>query len=154
GSESGLCLPVATRFWTLDPIDGTKGFLRGDQYAIALALLEKGQVQIGVLGCPNLNADARPDFGCPGVVVAALRGRGAWSAPADQPDQFRRLYVSERADPSQARTLRSFEAGHTNTDDMAELAGTLGVQAEPVLMDSQAKYAVLAAGHGELLFRL
>jgi len=30
------------RFWALDPIDGTKGFLRGDQYAIALALIEKG----------------------------------------------------------------------------------------------------------------
>ena len=27
------------RFWTLDPIDGTKGFLRGDQYAVALALI-------------------------------------------------------------------------------------------------------------------
>ncbi|NBB74735.1 MAG: 3'(2'),5'-bisphosphate nucleotidase, partial [Bacteroidetes bacterium] len=27
------------RFWTLDPIDGTKGFVRGDQYAIALALV-------------------------------------------------------------------------------------------------------------------
>ena len=26
-------------FWTLDPIDGTKGFLRGQQYAIALALV-------------------------------------------------------------------------------------------------------------------
>src|SRR5207249_2076251 len=26
------------RFWTLDPIDGTKGFLRNEQYAIALAL--------------------------------------------------------------------------------------------------------------------
>jgi 3'(2'), 5'-bisphosphate nucleotidase len=26
---------VTDRFWTLDPIDGTKGFLRGDQYAIA-----------------------------------------------------------------------------------------------------------------------
>jgi 3'(2'), 5'-bisphosphate nucleotidase len=30
------------RFWTLDPIDGTKGFIRGDQYAIALALIEDG----------------------------------------------------------------------------------------------------------------
>ena len=27
------------RFWTLDPIDGTKGFLRRQQYAIALALI-------------------------------------------------------------------------------------------------------------------
>src|SRR6187401_2732543 len=41
-------------FWTLDPIDGTKGFLRREQYAVALALVEDGRVQIGVLGCPEL----------------------------------------------------------------------------------------------------
>ena len=32
------------RFWVLDPIDGTKGFIRGEQYAIALALVEEGEV--------------------------------------------------------------------------------------------------------------
>ncbi len=42
------------RYWTLDPIDGTKGFLRGEQYAIGLALIEGGDVILGVLGCPNL----------------------------------------------------------------------------------------------------
>src|SRR4029453_15089164 len=36
---------VAPRFWTLDPIDGTKGFVRGDQYAVALALIEGGDLQ-------------------------------------------------------------------------------------------------------------
>ena len=41
-------------FWTLDPIDGTKGFLRGDQYALALALVEGGCVRVGILGCPRL----------------------------------------------------------------------------------------------------
>lgn len=41
------------RFWTLDPVDGTLGFVRGDQYAVALALIEDGQVVLGVLGCPN-----------------------------------------------------------------------------------------------------
>lgn len=29
-------------------------FLRGDQYAIALALLDEGKVVLGVLACPNL----------------------------------------------------------------------------------------------------
>lgn len=29
-------------------------FLRGDQYAIALALLDEGRVVLGVLACPNL----------------------------------------------------------------------------------------------------
>src|SRR3989338_7197595 len=30
----------AGRFWTLDPVDGTKGFLRGGQYVTAIALIE------------------------------------------------------------------------------------------------------------------
>lgn len=46
------------RVWCLDPIDGTKGFLRGKreggQYCVALALLEDGVPTIGVMGCPNL----------------------------------------------------------------------------------------------------
>ncbi|KAF2305125.1 hypothetical protein GH714_001932 [Hevea brasiliensis] len=41
------------RFWTLDPVDGTLGFVRGDQYAVALALIEDGEVMLGILGCPN-----------------------------------------------------------------------------------------------------
>jgi 3'(2'), 5'-bisphosphate nucleotidase len=51
--DRGAAQP-SRRFWVLDPIDGTKGFLRGDQYAVALALVVDGQVVIGVLGCPNL----------------------------------------------------------------------------------------------------
>jgi len=50
------------RVWSLDPIDGTKGFLRGKreggQYCVALALLENGVPTIGILGCPNLPASA------------------------------------------------------------------------------------------------
>jgi 3'(2'), 5'-bisphosphate nucleotidase len=50
--------------------------------------------------------------------------------------------------------LRSFEAGHTNTGQIGDLIEMLGIQAEPVRMDSQAKYCVLAAGGGEILLRL
>jgi 3'(2'), 5'-bisphosphate nucleotidase len=50
--------------------------------------------------------------------------------------------------------MRSFEAGHTNVSQIDEFAAALGIQAEPVRMDSQAKYAVLAAGGGELILRL
>lgn len=39
--------------WVLDPVDGTLGFVRGDQYAVALALVDDGEVGLGVLGCPN-----------------------------------------------------------------------------------------------------
>jgi 3'(2'), 5'-bisphosphate nucleotidase len=46
--------PTNQTFWTLDPVDGTKGFLRGEQFAIALALIVQGEVKLGILGCPNL----------------------------------------------------------------------------------------------------
>lgn len=49
---------ISQRIWCLDPIDGTKGFLRGrvkgGQYCIALALIEDGEPVVSVLGCPNL----------------------------------------------------------------------------------------------------
>jgi 3'(2'), 5'-bisphosphate nucleotidase len=50
--------------------------------------------------------------------------------------------------------MRSAEDSHTNAGAIDALAARLGIEAEPVRMDSQAKYAVLAAGGGELLFRL
>lgn len=43
------------RIWVLDPIDGTKGFLRGEHFCIGLGLLVDGIPQLSVLGCPNLN---------------------------------------------------------------------------------------------------
>lgn len=141
------------RFWTLDPIDGTKGFLRGDQYAVALALVQDGQTLLGVLGCPNLSEARRPDKGGSGSLLVAVRGQGAWVAPLDDDGRFTRLRVSDHDDPADARVLSSFEAGHTNVGRTDEWMGALGVQAEAVRMDSQAKYGLLAAGAGELLVR-
>ena len=145
---------AAPRFWTLDPIDGTKGFLRGDQYAIVLALVVDGHVQIGVLGCPNLTRAKQPDLNGPGSLVIAVREAGAWTTSLASPGDFQQLQVSTQADPAQARLLRSFESGHTNVSQIDTFAQALGIQTEPVLMDSQAKYAVLAAGKGDLMLRL
>ncbi len=62
--------------------------------------------------------------------------------------------MSEQEDSKRARLLRSAEAAHTDLNALDEIAQHLGIGAEAVRMDSQAKYSVLAAGEGELLFRL
>jgi 3'(2'), 5'-bisphosphate nucleotidase len=142
------------RFWTLDPIDGTKGYLRGDQYAVALALVVDGQVQIGVLGCPNLVDSYRPDIDGVGSLVIAARGQGAWTTSLSAPGLFEKLQVSRRCEPCLGRILRSYEESHTNLGQLDHLAHRLGVRAESVRMDSQAKYAVLAAGKGDAILRL
>jgi 3'(2'), 5'-bisphosphate nucleotidase len=140
-------------FWTLDPIDGTKGFLRREQYAVALGLIENGSVQLGVLGCPELADSRRPDSNGGGSLVAAVRGDGTWYRPLEGKD-WKRLAVSKRSDPSTAHILRSVEKSHTNVDEIGQLASKLGVTSPPAGMDSQAKYAVLAAGEGDVLLRL
>lgn len=142
-------------YWTLDPVDGTKGFLRKDQYAVALALVENGRVVLGALGCPELEEGVRPAKGGAGSILLAARGQGAWVQSLAEPNgKWTRLKASTSSDPAGARLLRSVEKSHTDADSIGDLATRLGVKADPVPMDSQAKYAVLAAGGGDVILRL
>ena len=143
------------RFWTLDPLDGTKGFLRGGQYAVALALIEDGAVVLGVLGCPNL---PRSDGESGGSMYVAVRGGGAWTLridPADG-DAARRISVAGHGDGDGAalRFCEPVEAEHSAQGEAARVAGALGVSAPPLRMDSQCKYAMVARGSVALYLRL
>ncbi len=148
------------RRWTLDPVDGTKGFLRDQQYAVALALLQDGEVVAGVLGCPNLpEAFARDAAGVdngPGCLFVAERGRGTWQLPLSGEgwSDARRVTVSKAINFRGARFTESFESGHSSRDAGAAVADELGITASPLRMDSQAKYAVVGRGDAELYFRL
>ncbi len=141
-------------FWTLDPIDGTKGFLRHEQYAIAFAFIRDGRVALGVLGCPELADSRRSVIGGPGSILIAARGSGTWQRPLEGDERWQQLASSDRSRPPTARILRSVEKAHTNVDEIGQLAARLGVTTPPLAMDSQAKYAVLAAGEGDVLLRL
>ncbi|MCG8450828.1 MAG: 3'(2'),5'-bisphosphate nucleotidase [Pirellulales bacterium] len=152
--DRGAGEPTDT-FWTLDPVDGTKGFLRGDQYAVALGYIKDGMVRVGALGCPELANGIRPDKGGSGSLLVARRDSGTWvGALDDEQTEWRRLNVSERPSTSEARLLCSVEKAHTDTGGIGLLVKTLGIEADPVPMDSQAKYAVLAAGGGDVNLRL
>jgi len=140
------------RYWTLDPIDGTKGFLRAQQYAIALALIENGQVVLGILGCPNLRPS---DGGSKGILMTAVRDKGAATLPLNAASlDGESVRVSNITDPAQARFSESVESGHSNQSDSAKIAELLGITAEPVRMDSQAKYAAVARGDASIYLRL
>jgi len=140
---------VTDRYWTLDPIDGTKGFLRGEQYAIALALIERGEVVLGVLGCPNL---AMGDHS--GVLLQATRPGRTEMAPLDAAQQTRPVQVSQLLDVGQARFCESVEAAHSNQNEAAQIAALLGIRSEPYRIDSQCKYAAVARGDASIYLRL
>ncbi|MFI2005329.1 histidinol-phosphatase [Streptomyces jumonjinensis] len=74
GEETGGSV-TAGRTWMVDPIDGTKNFLRGvPVWATLIALLEDGRPTVGVISAPALHSR-----------WWAAAGRGAWlrRGPAD-----------------------------------------------------------------------
>ena len=69
GEEEGLSGRVdATYRWILDPIDGTKSFVRGvPLYGVMVGLLREEEPLVGVVNIPALNE-----------IVYAARGQGCW----------------------------------------------------------------------------
>jgi 3'(2'), 5'-bisphosphate nucleotidase len=163
----GAC---GSRFWVLDPIDGTKGLLRGGQYVIALGLVVGGKVEVAVIGCPRLSLTTRtilPDApadhsqhaavevredASQGGVALAVRGHGAWWMPVHG-QYLAPLSVSAESDPSRMRALHSHESSHSDLAPLQRVLQHLGSHTSPILMDSQAKHVLLAAGAAELLMR-
>ena len=139
----------SARFWVIDPVDGTKGFLRRMQYVTALALIVDSQVVLSVLGCPQLTLH---DY--TGGLTFAVIHQGAFWQPFAAPNQLFPLHVSPQTDPTRARILRSFEDAHTNSSEIESFAACTHNTTDPVRMDSQAKYALLAAGQADILLRL
>jgi 3'(2'), 5'-bisphosphate nucleotidase len=138
------------RFWTLDPLDGTRGFLRGDQYAVALALIEDGEVVVGALACPALPHRLDDPAGEVGIAFAAARSQG-----------WRSVSFAQGAQPScvadiasVARLVQSVEESTSHHALQERIAEQLQLAGPALKMDSQAKYAAVARGDAALYLRL
>lgn len=79
-------------YWVLDPIDGTRGFLKGSEalYVVGLALVVEGETVLGVMGCPNWQygfsnestteiLENRKNLVESGVIMIAHIGCGTWT---------------------------------------------------------------------------
>lgn len=68
GEESATERMDADCLWLVDPIDGTKSFIRGyPMFSTQIALLQRGRLELGVSSAPVY-----------GEIACAERGRGAW----------------------------------------------------------------------------
>ena len=143
GGEAGA------RFWTLDPIDGTKEFLWGGSYSIALALIVDGEVKLGVLGCPNLPRkwdDPQAQRGC---LFVAERGEGAWVRSLDGAHS-EQIHVSQTI----SRLVDTVESSHSDVDVHKQIAQQMGLIEEPIKIIGQAKHGVLARGEASVYMNL
>ena len=150
--DYGGAKTYSDRFWTLDPIDGTKGFLRKEQYAVSLALIVEGKIVLGVLGCPNLPFPGENPTA--GTLYYAIAGQGSYALPLVREQEPKRIRVTTTADFSESRFCESVESGHSSHSHSQQLAERLGISKEPRRLDSQAKYAVVAQGEADIYMRL
>lgn len=168
------------RHWVLDPVDGTLGFVRGDQYAVALAMIEEGEVVLGVLGCPNyplrrewLNYHHRyyqlmsklspPGSGVwsKGYVLSTQKGSGqVWMEPLVNDiiklglsNVARPVSVSSIDDPALATFCEPVEKANSSHSFTAGLAHSLGLSNHPLRVYSMAKYAAIARGDAEIFMK-
>ena len=174
-SELGPLAPATTSispppaYWTLDPIDGTKGFIAGRGYAVCLALIENGRPTLCALACPKLPllGDAT---GAPGSVIAAERAGpdALWSplfcypftAGSPIPTTYADIAPSSASTTPRLSTPRPPVPRWTSGLDrsardirlLEALVGQIGGDIA-LAIDSQAKYAAIAIGMADIYLR-
>lgn len=136
-------------------------YSRGGQYAICLALVIDGKVELGVIGCPNLSihpvsskSQDTPPVGC---LMYAEKNKGAYQEALGESigtSIATRIQTSTITSMEQVKFCESFESKHSNHGHAIEISRMLGIVNESIRMDSQCKYGVLGRGDVEVYLRL
>ncbi|WP_443190200.1 3'(2'),5'-bisphosphate nucleotidase CysQ [Pseudomonas indica] len=145
-SEEDAEIPLSqraawTRWWLVDPLDGTKEFIAGtEEFTVNVALIERGRVLFGVVGIP---ASGRCYYGGAGL--------GAWCAEADGEPQP----IAVRIAPAEAFTVVASRR-HSSPAQERLLAG-LGERFGDLQLanvGSSLKFCLLAEGEADCYPRL
>lgn len=133
--------------WMLDPIDGTKGYLAGRYYAIAIGYYHGDQPAFGAMAVPH--APRAEPTRIDNAIAFAVRGVGAWMGQVseDGEPQFERLVAENAAIEPPFRVALSLEHGGS-TGKAAEASAL-----KTVKLDSQAKYLAVAANEIDAYLR-
>lgn len=134
----GLPAAAADRFWLVDPLDGTKEFIkRNGEFTVNIALIEHGRPILGVVGIPVR-----------GLIYAAA---GPGTAHRRDPDGTL-VPIEARACPAEGATVTSSRS-HATNDELDRLLGSRKV-AERKTAGSALKFCMVAEGAADLYPRM
>jgi histidinol-phosphatase len=112
GEELGRETGDAEHLWLIDPIDGTKAFVRGyPLFSVQIALMRRGELVLGVSAAPCWNGGA-------GEIAWAEAGQGAWLGE-------QRLRVADTADLAKATLSTGNLARLARSEAWARLGGLI-----------------------------
>lgn len=153
------------RVWMMDPVDGTATFLRGEQYAVALALVEEGEEKVGVLGCPNLNletgrvSELSTDKDGLGFMLSAIKGEGAVIRPMGKGSLLPAKRIERSKDDlTKFKDLHFVNCTTSNSlsiDKLRQVVEEVGASWPGTdLWSSQMRYVALTIGGGDVYLRI
>jgi 3'(2'), 5'-bisphosphate nucleotidase len=142
---------TTARKWIIDPIDGTKGFLAGRHYTLAVGLVIDSVPTFSVMGCP-----VYPHETGMGLLFFAERSGGAFCQPLDDAQAAaQEVRVSQMTAATESRGVESVEERHTDHAVLDRIREQMGASSRRVVrIDGQDKYAAVAAGDAEYYLRL
>jgi 3'(2'), 5'-bisphosphate nucleotidase len=124
------------RFWVVDPLDGTKEFIRGTgQFTVNIALVEHGRPILGVVHAPAMER-----------TYLAARGMGAFRIDGEGDSR------PIRARPWSRETLRIVASRDHAGPVVSALLEHLG-EVETASMGSSLKFCLVAEGEADLYLR-
>lgn len=127
-----------TRYWLVDPLDGTREFVkRNGEFTVNIALIEGHEPILGVVQAPVT-----------GELYAAARNEGAWLQAADG-EPWQALHTRGLATPAVAAGSRSHGA-----DAQSMLQSLLEGSYESLPMGSSLKFCLIARGTADVYLRL
>lgn len=146
-----------TGHWVVDPIDGTRGFVRGRQYAVCLAYIEQARPRLALLGCPNLASGTDADLevaDAAGTLLLAEHGeRTRWSH-AVPTAALRVVEPASDQRPSPLRVTHSYDGTYSRLGEIDRVLERIGGPIERRPADSQAKYGMVARGQAHAYLRV
>lgn len=131
---AGRIVPVAERFWLVDPLDGTREFIaRNGEFTINVALVDRGAPVLGVVLAPALDR-----------LFAGVVGAGAFA----EDRSGRRTALACRRAPSAGLTVVSSRSHGDREAIDAFLAGR--VVASHIHIGSSLKFCLVAGGEADV----
>lgn len=132
--------PSSKRKWTIDPIDGTKGFQEGLSYAIGLGLIIESDLTLSVIGIPNYNSQGT-------AIFIAEKNQGSKAIYGNGPKVP--IKVSSNQEIKKSLMCHSL---HYDKPWVLKFAKLAGIE-KFIQMDSMAKFCMIADGTADIYLK-
>ncbi|MFX1498401.1 MAG: inositol monophosphatase family protein [Promethearchaeota archaeon] len=131
---------LSPRQWTIDPIDGTKGFQEKLTYAVGIGFMFDSEIVAAAIGIPNYNEKGK-------AIFIAEKEKGTKASYGDE--KFYSVHVSTQENIELAQMCRSL---HYDKPWVMEFANLAKIE-KFFQIDSMAKFCMISDGTADLYIK-